>query len=89
MTESDALEFAIVERVASHAPVSLEDLHRLFNQQSWNRLFAAIDSLSRRGFLTIRRVDRCTYLISLGPQFPTVALGNLPSNSTPSSLRQS
>ena len=48
MTEADALDMAILERVAAHAPMDLETLQRLVRQYSWNCLFAAIDRLSRR-----------------------------------------
>lgn len=89
MTETDALEMAILEQVASHAPVSLEDLQQLFGHQSWNRLFAAIDRLSRRSALTIRRIDRCTYIISLGPRFSTVAIGSPRGKTTSTAIRQS
>ena len=89
MTETDALDFAILEQVASHAPLNLEDLRQLFRQQSWNRLFNAIDRLSRRRALTIRRIDRSTYLISLGPRFSTVAIGSPLGKTTSTALRQS
>jgi predicted transcriptional regulator of viral defense system len=69
MKENEALDFSVVERVATHAPVSFEELQRLFKDHSWNQLFAATDRLSRKGALAVRRVDRGTYLISLGPQF--------------------
>ena len=87
MTEADALDMAILERVAAHAPMDLETLQRLVRQYSWNCLFAAIDRLSRRGSLTIRRVDRCTYFISLGPQFSTVAIGSVPYTALQSAIR--
>jgi hypothetical protein len=68
MTDTDELEYAILELVTARAPVSLEDLQQCFRYYSWNRLFETIDRLSRKGSLTIRRVDRCTYLLSPGPQ---------------------
>ena len=75
MTDREALELAILERVAAGALLSLEDLQQFFRHHSWNRLFAAVDKLSRKGSLAIRRIDRCTYLISLGPQFAMPASG--------------
>lgn len=75
MTDCDALELAILERVAASAPLSLEDLQQFFRHHSWNLLFAAVDQLSRKGSLAIRRIDRCTYHISLGPQFATTGTG--------------
>lgn len=75
MTDRDALELAILERVAAGAPMSLEDLQQFFRHHSWNRLFAVVDQLSRKGSLGIRRIDRCTYHISLGPQFATTGTG--------------
>ncbi len=89
MPDSDALECAILERVAAHAPVSLEDLQQFFRHDGWNRLFATIDRLSRKGSLTIRRVDRCTYLISLGPRLPTAARVSRPDSAFSSTALQS
>jgi hypothetical protein len=69
MTNGEALECTVLERLSLQTPVSLEELLDILPGHSWNQLFAAIDSLSRRGAITLRRVDRCTYHISLGPQF--------------------
>lgn len=68
MSEQEAFEVRVIEQVAGHAPISLDDLHGLFGGHSWNRLFAAADRLSREGALAIRRVDRGTYVVSLGPR---------------------
>jgi hypothetical protein len=88
MTDRDALELAILERVAAGAPLSLEDLQQFFRHHSWNRSFAAVDKLSRKGSLAIRRIDRCTYLISLGPQFATPGTGIQANNaSTPAAVQ--
>ena len=89
MTDSGALKFAILERVAAGAPLSFEDLQQFFRHHSWNRLFAAVDQLSRKGSLAIRRIDRCTYLISLGPQFATPASGIQADNASTSVTTQS
>ena len=89
MTDSDALEFAILDRVAADAPVSLEDLQQIFGHDGWNRLFATIDRLSRMGLLTIRRVDRSTYLISLGPRLPTAPRVGRPDSASSSAAVQS
>ena len=76
MRDSDALDCSVMERVARHAPVSFEELQRLLKDYTWNQLFAAADRLSRNGSLLIRRIDRCTDLISPGPRFLTEAIGN-------------
>ncbi len=68
MTKRDALEFAILKQVLLRGTVSFEDLMRTCSGHTWNQLFAAVDGLSRRGAITLRRIDRCTYLVSLGPQ---------------------
>ncbi len=60
---------AILERVSKRAPVNLEDMTFLLPGCTWNQLFSAIDHLSREGKVALRRVGRCTYLLSLGPQF--------------------
>jgi len=69
LIERDALDRSVIERVATHAPVSIEALHLIFKDHSWNQLFAAMDRLSRTGALAISRIDRETYLVSLGPRF--------------------
>jgi hypothetical protein len=89
MADRDALELAILERVAAGAPLSLEDLQQFFCHHSWNRLFATVDQLSRKGSLAMRRIDRCTYHISLGPQFATPASGIQAENASTSVTTQS
>lgn len=71
MSNGEALECAVIERLSLREPVSLEELLQFLPGHSWNQLFAVIDGLSRRGRITLRRVDRCTYHISLSPQFET------------------
>jgi len=89
MKEHEAFEFSIIERVAIHAPVSLDDLYELFRDHSWNQLFATIDRLSRKGSLAISRVDRQTYMISLGPQLSTGTGGSPALRSSASSVHES
>jgi hypothetical protein len=89
MADRDALELAILERVAAGAPLSLEDLQQFLFHHSWNRLFATVDQLSRKGSLAIRRIDRCTYHISLGPQFAMPASGIQAENASTSVTTQS
>lgn len=86
MTYRDALEFTVLERVALQAPVSLEDLMTTCSGYTWNQLFAAVDALSRRGAITLRRIDRCTYLISLGPQFSVRRAASSAGNTSPANL---
>lgn len=69
MTNREGLECAVLERLSLREPVSLEELFHRLPGQSWNQLFAVIDRLSRRGTITLRRVDRCTYHSSLSHQF--------------------
>lgn len=87
--DRDTLEFAILERVTAGAPLSLEDLQQFFRHHSWNRLFAPVDQLSRKGSLAIRRIDRCTYLISLGLQFATPGTGIQSDNASTPAVVQS
>jgi hypothetical protein len=61
MTKSEALESAVLERISVLASVSLEELLHILPGHSWNQLFATIDGLIRRGAITLRRIDRCTY----------------------------
>ncbi len=67
MTAGDAFELALLERISRHAPVNLDQLAAVFPGHTWNQVFAAVDRLSRRDVITLRRVDRHTYLITLGP----------------------
>ena len=73
MEDWKAFETSVIDQVAGHAPISFDELHRLIGEDSWSRLFAVTDRLSREGALAIRRVGRGTYLISLGP-----GLSNMP-----------
>lgn len=69
MTSREAFEFAVLERISLRAPVNLEELLQVLPGHTWNQLFAAIDSLSRREAITLRRINHSTYHIFLGPQF--------------------
>ena len=48
--------------------MNIEDLRLLLPGCTWNQLFSAIDHLSREGKVALHRGDRCTYVLSLGPQ---------------------
>lgn len=78
MTDADADDFLILEQVASQSSISLEDLQQGCHRHSWNRLFSAVDRLSRKGSLVIRRIDRRAYIMSLGRPFPNAAAGTQP-----------
>jgi hypothetical protein len=82
MTDLDSLEVAILEGVTTRTSMNLEDLQQFFRHHSWNQLFGAVDQLSRKGSLAIRRIDRCTCLVSLGPKFATTATGSQPDNAS-------
>lgn len=69
MRNREALECAVLEQLSLRAPVSLEELLHILPDHSWNQLFAAIDDLTRSEAITLRRIDRCTYHISLSPEF--------------------
>ncbi|WP_455377234.1 hypothetical protein [Petrachloros mirabilis] len=65
MTTGDAIEVALLEQISLHTPLTLEQLHYLCPSRSWNQLFAAIDHLSRNGEISLRRIDRSTYTVTL------------------------
>lgn len=48
-------EGAIVKLLRSGETLTLEQVHTRLPQLSWNRLFHAIDALSRRGGIILRR----------------------------------
>jgi len=84
MSNREVLECAVLERLSLREPVSLEELFHRLPGHSWNQLFAVIDGLSRKGTIILRRVDCCTYHISLSHQFEA-GRATFPANDTSSS----
>jgi hypothetical protein len=63
------VESAIFEEIAGRGPTNFEELLRRLPTYGWNQIFAAVDRLSREGRLSIRRIERDTYLVMFGPRW--------------------
>ena len=55
----------LVQALKDSSPQTLERL-AASSGMSWSELFFAVDRLSRNGKVTIRRLRRCEYEVSLG-----------------------
>lgn len=65
MKEDLLIFFDVLQEVERRSPCTLDELALALPHYSWNRVFAAVDSLAREGSLTIQRASRCQYVISL------------------------
>jgi len=65
----EAVESAIFQEVAWRGPLKFEDLMDRLPAYGWNQVFAAVDRLSRDNRLSLKRVDRNTYVVRLGPRW--------------------
>ena len=65
----EAVESAIFHEVAWQGPLKFEDLMNKLPSYGWNQVFAAVDRLSRKDLLLLRRADRTSYLVALGPRW--------------------
>lgn len=65
MKEELLIFFDVLQVVERRSPCTLDELVLALPQHSWNRVFTAVDSLSREGSLSIKRGPRCQYLISM------------------------
>jgi len=61
------IEEAIIERLRSGGPCSLDDVVAYLSPSySWSEVFIAVDQMSRNGGVLIRQLGYSTYQISLG-----------------------
>jgi hypothetical protein len=65
----EAVESAIFQEVAWRVPLKFDELLRQLPAYGWNQVFAAVDRLSRENRLSLKRVDRNTYVVGLGPRW--------------------
>jgi hypothetical protein len=65
MKEDPPVYFDVLQEVERRSPCTLDELVLALPHCTWNRVFAAVDSLSREGSLSIRRGPRDQYLIAL------------------------
>ena len=59
------LEEAVVEILERSEPCCLDDLVTQLPDHNWSAVFAAVDAMSRDGRLSLRRVSKSSYQISL------------------------
>ena len=63
------IEEAIIERLRSGGPCSLDDVFtHLSPLYSWSAVFITVDQMSRNGGVLIRRLGYSTYQIALRPE---------------------
>ena len=70
MAREHEVEGAILDHLATRGSCSMEDLARELSDYTLNRVFFAVDRLSRNGQLILRRPRPLEYLVSsvfLGP----------------------
>lgn len=75
-----SLEEAITNFLQKRGPCYLDDLTLQLSEYSWNELFVALDHMSRKGRVTLRRYPKSGYHISLPSQRPSPSpMAELPS----------
>lgn len=60
-----SVEEAVVKILERSGFCSLDDLVAQFPDRNWSKVFATVDAMSRDGRLSLRRVERSSYQISL------------------------
>ena len=66
MAHTDEIEMAILNELNRRGSCPLEELARRLPGCGWNQLFAAVDRLSRKGILALRRPTPLDYLVAVG-----------------------
>jgi hypothetical protein len=56
---------AIFKVLDEEKALSLDALIQRLPAYTWNQVFVAVDTLTREGFLTLRRADRSSYEVCL------------------------
>ncbi len=77
------IDETILDQLRS-GPCSLDEVVTTLSNSSWGEIYAAVDRMSRAGWVLFRQVGYSTYQISLssqGPQFSSATRENgMPSN---------
>ncbi|HZS11770.1 MAG TPA: hypothetical protein VFA38_05945 [Nitrospirales bacterium] len=60
------LEATVLETIASHDGITMEDLVARLCDWTWSEVFIAIDAMSRRGAVALRR-DGFQYRVTMRP----------------------
>jgi hypothetical protein len=78
MTQACApsVDSVIFHEVTSLVSCTIDDLLQRLPAYSWAQVFAAVDRLSRKGTLMLRRTSRFGYVLSVGSDPPVPSLRN-------------
>ena len=60
-----SVEEAVVKILEISGPCSLDDLVAQLPDRNWSKVFATVDAMSRDGRLSLRRIAKAGYQISL------------------------
>jgi hypothetical protein len=71
-----SIDSVICHEVTSLVSCTLDDLLQRLPAYSWAQVFAAVDRLSRKGTLMLRRTSRFGYVLSVGSDPPVPSLRN-------------
>jgi len=63
---TNEIDVAILNELKRRGPCQLEELERWIPCYGWNQLFAAVDRLSRKGILVLKRPTPFDYIVSIG-----------------------
>jgi hypothetical protein len=67
-----SLDSIICHEVTGLVSCTFDELVQRLPAYSWAQVFAAVDRLSRQGTVTVRRTRCFGYVVSIGPDPPTL-----------------
>jgi hypothetical protein len=67
-----SLDSVICHEVTRLVSCTFDDLVQRLPAYSWSQVFAAVDRLSRQGTLTLSRARCFGYVVSIGPDAPSL-----------------
>jgi hypothetical protein len=71
------IEAAIVEKLRESGSCCLDDVVTSLSNSNWGEVFAAVNRMSRDGWLVLHQLGYSSYQLSIAPQF-----AHSPSSST-------
>jgi hypothetical protein len=71
-----SVDSVIFHEVTSLVSCTIDDLLQRLPAYSWAQVFAAVDRLSRKGTLMLRRTSRFSYVLPVGSDPPVPSLRN-------------
>jgi hypothetical protein len=66
--DSGGIASAIFRALEHEKAINFDILPERLPGYTWNQIFVAVDTLTREGFLTLRRAERLTYEVCLSSQ---------------------